>query len=266
MKGFYYLIQTYGEEYSVPPDDIDSIAGELSQAVRKLVMADLKLSGFDNIIYWDSEEIGGSELKRKIKDSIKNKKPDEIRGHINYLFSSNYAFENYYKYRIEIEDVDILLCKGTPKSVKSVYDMLEGYIGLNTIGTRIKFNFFKMQQQLQKFMKTIDISVEGKKDIGVDIDVDELLHGNQVIETLTENGITFNIEKSGDLPSDPNERKIIIDSMREDLNKLKNDGVIINYEINEFANKTNIKTYSKKLQDFSKVYDVNGFDFTRLND
>ena len=279
MKGFYYLIQTYGEQHILKKEEHDEIAGLLSQAVRKLVMADLNLKNQDFKAMWIGDYIEGGPLKSKIKESMDNLKTDDIAGHINYLFSSEYAIKNYYTYSVNVPGVNILYQKGAPKDENKVYDRLTRSrvvftptyefvkpIDTNPGRTRIRLFYKEIEKEIKQFMKKVTINVEGKKEVGLEEDKDIVLHGNQVMETVTENGITYNIEKSGDLPNDPDERKIMIDNMRSDLESLKSDGSIVNYTIDEYNQRTVVKIFSKKLQDFSKEYEVDGFDFTRLND
>lgn len=279
MKGFQYLIDEYGEVHTVKEDDIDRVAGLVSQAVRKLVMADLNLKNQDFKATWAGDYIEGGGLKRKIKESMEAVKPMEIAGHINYYFASEYAIKNYYNYTVDIEDVNVLYCKGMPKDTKSVYTRLitptlstsglsffSKPIDKNFGGGKIVFEYKKMRDEIQRFMKKVEVQVEGQKEVGTEEDVDVLLHGNQVMETLTENGITFNVEKSGDLPKDRSERKTMIDNMKSDLDGLKSDESIVNYSINEQANKTVVKIVSKKLEKFSKKYYTQSLDVTRLND
>jgi len=279
MKGFDDLIEEYGEVHFLKEEEHDEIAGLLSQAVRKYVMADLKLDGQDFNAMWAGDYIEGGPLKAKIKESMDALKPIDIIGHINYYFNSEYAIKNYYAYSVDVPGVNVLYEKGTLKSDKNIYNRLRTPrliftttyefiepIDLNAYGTRIVLLYKEIKKEIEAFMKEVKLSVEGQKEVGLEEDKDVLLHGNQVMETLTENGVTFDVEKSGDLPKDPDERKTMIDNMRSDLESLKSDESIVNYTINEYNQRTVVKIFSKKLQDFSEEYSVDGFDFTRLND
>jgi len=282
MKGFYYLIEEYGEEHILNEDEHEEIADLLSQAVLKFVMADLKLKNHNFNAMWSGETIETEGLKNKIKKSMDELKPFDIASHINYFFSSEFAMKNYYTYSVNVPGVNILYQKGTSKDGQdtSIYRRLtdvqsymsfSGFelvrpIGRDYTRTRIRLYYKLIRDEIKQFMKRVKVTVQGQKEVGLIEDVDILVHGNVVMETLTENGITFDVEKSGDLPKDINERKTMIDNMIVDLEKLKQDGDIVDYTINEGSSKTIIKTFSKKLEDFNKEYSVEDIDSSRLND
>lgn len=271
MKGFDDLRNEYGDRYTVNQDDRDKFAGYLTQAVKKMIKADLKLNNGMTAFYaGDDLNETSSPLKRKIKESIKNVEPFKIAEHINFYFHDPTAIQKIFKYEMNIQNVEILSCIGTATTEDKVYDLLtEGdrndrAISNNSSGSKIILDFKKIQRTLRQRLKSFEINVEGKKDIGLDVDVDELMHGNQVIETRTENGITYNIEKSGDLPEDNESRKQMIDDMIIDLEDKKTSGDIVDYSVNEMQKKTIVKVKFKKLEDYSKVFTVSSLNFDRL--
>lgn len=270
LRGFQYLIDNYGERYTVPKDSAvqDEVAGLLSQAVRKQAISNLELKNGDIAIYVGPEPDYGMALKSKIKSSLQNVDVDGIVGAIAYRFQNELEVRKF-KYDLDIPDVDILSCIGTFSGEYTLYDRLAKYtygrnqrpITKNSGGGKIILDFYKIRAEIQKYMKDFTVNVEGKKLIGTEYDEDILLHGNQIISTQTsEQGITYNIEKSGDLPSDPDQRRFMLDSIITDMDIKIISGEIQDYSIDEYSNKTIIRLYFKVLEDYSEKFEVSSLD------
>jgi hypothetical protein len=225
------LISTFGNSYAVS-GSYNTVASNIISACEDLLSSDLKAGG-KTFTFSGSHDFGGSisSLSSKLSEND----VVGVASVISYIFQSREATIEQLTYTVkesEFQDIIILSALGGFDGEDSLYEC-------------------------QNYVKKFKINVQGKKIEGEEYEEDILLHGNQVMATETSpEGITYNVEKSGDLPSDANAREEIMTERIQDLEDMVDSGEVVRYDIQEYSNKTVIKTYFKILSDYSDDFNV----------
>lgn len=254
------LISTFGNSYAVS-GSYNTVASNIISACEDLLSSDLKAGG-KTFTFSGSHDFGGSISSLSSKLSENN--AVGVASAISYIFQSREATIEQLTYTVkesEFQDIIILSALGGFDGEDSLYDELTSFTQINrpitSEGSNIILDFTRIRNKCQNYVKKFKINVQGKKIEGEEYEEDILLHGNQVMATETSpEGITYNVEKSGDLPSDANAREEIMTERIQDLEDMVDSGEVVRYDIQEYSNKTVIKTYFKILSDYSDDFNV----------
>lgn len=263
---FDYLINQYGQEYTLSSVDRRQVISErLIDACQDLLSRDLKAGG-KTFKFTGQHDF--SEFKPKLKSHFEDKDVIGAASELNYIFSSREKTIEQLTYDVipeEFEGTIINRAVALFDGNKSLYEELTSF-GLPTFSrsiynsgddNQITLNFEKIADKCRNYVKDFKINVFGKKVVGEEVVEEVLLHGNQILATETSpDGIIYNIEKSGDLPSDATVREEIMADRIQDLEDLVSSGEIIRYEIEELNNKTVVKTYFRILEDYEETFSV----------
>ena len=209
-----------------------------------------------------------SGFKPKLKNHFGEKDAAASAAELNYIFMGREKTIEQLEYDVipeEFEDIIIHKVVALFKDGgKSLYEELtSGYINTDkpiyklNPDSQVTLNFEKIAKKCQNHIENFEINVFGKEIVGEEFEEDVLLHGNQVLATETSpEGITYNVEKSGDLPSDAAAREEIMADRIQDLDEKVTKGAIVRYEIEEFNDRTVVKTYFRILEDYEKTFNV----------
>ena len=263
---FDYLIDQYGTSYVLDSADRRRIISErLIDACQDLLSRDLKAGGKT---FKFAGQHDFSEFKPKLKNHFGGKDVVATSSELAYIFQGRDKTVEQLTYEVipeEFEGIIIEKVIAISTSNKSLYNELTSF-GLPTFSrpiynsgndNQVTLDFEKIANKCRDLVKDFEINVFGKKVVGEEVEEEVLLHGNQVLATETSpEGITYNVEKSGDLPSDATAREEIMADRIQDLDDLVTDGVIIRYEIEEFNDRTVVKTYFRVLEDYDKTFNV----------
>lgn len=254
------LISTYGDSYAVT-ESYNSIASGIISACEDLLSSDLKAGG-KTFTFSGSHDFGDSIPA--LADKLSGNDVVGVASTLSYIFQSRKATIEQLTYTTkesEFQDIIVLSALGGYDDDKSLYDELTSFNSINrpisTNGSVIILDFTRIRNKCQNYVKKFKINVQGKKIEGEEYEEDVLLHGNQVMATETSpEGITYKVEKSGDLPSDAAAREEIMAERIQDLDAMVDSGEVVRYNVQEYSSKTVIKTYFKILSDYGKDFEV----------
>lgn len=262
---FDYLIDQYGSNYVLSSADRRQVISDrLIDACQDLLSRDLKAGG-KTFKFTGEHDL--SAFKPKLKNHFGEKDAAASASELNYIFAGREKTIEQLTYDVipeEFEGIIIEKVIALFDGNKSLYEELtSGYINTDkpifklSPDSQVTLNFEKIAKKCQNHVKDFKINVFGKEIVGEEFEEDVLLHGNQVLATETSpEGITYNVEKSGDLPSDAAAREEIMADRIQDLDEKVTEGVIVRYEIEEFNDRTVVKTYFRVLEDYEKTFDV----------
>jgi hypothetical protein len=263
---FDYLIDQYGTSYELnSADRRQVISDRLIDACQDLLSRDLKAGG-KTFRFTGEHDFSG--FKPKLKNHFGGKDVEGTAAELNYIFMGREKTIEQLTYEVIPEEFEgIIIHKVVAlfkEGGKSLYEELtSGSITTNrpiyklSANSQVTLNFEKVAKKCQNHIENFEINVFGKKIVGEEFEEDVLLHGNQVLATETSpEGVTYNVEKSGDLPSDAAAREDIMTERIQDLEDLVSSGEIIGYEIEEFSNRTVVKTRFRILEDYEKTFNV----------
>jgi hypothetical protein len=265
---FESLSSEYGNNYPISSYYRgNKVAGELIEACQNLLSSNLKAGG-KTFTFKGEHDFSAS--KNKLRTALwTDKSVVDIAAIISYLFQNSESTVEQLVYDVnenQFQNIIVLVALGTYDGNKNLYDRLTDFNQTSnkrpiTIsgGDRpeIILDFKRIEKRCEEFVKDFKINVQGKKIVGEEYEEEILLHGNQVMATETSpEGITYNVEKSGDLPSDASAREEIMASRIQDLEDLVESGTIVKYNIEKFSNKTVVKTYFRLLEDYQKEFNV----------
>ena len=254
------LIDTYGNSYTVS-QSYNTIASNIVSACEDLLSSNLK-AGNKTFTFSGSHDFG--DAISNLSDKLSDGDVVGVAGQIAYIFQNRKGTIEQLTYTVnpnDFENIIILSVRGGYDGNKNLYDRLTDFTQINrpitTSGSSIVLDFTRIRNRCQEYVEDFKINVQGQKIVGEEYEEEILLHGNQVMATETSpEGITYSVEKSGDLPSDASAREEIMASRIQDLEDLVESGVIVKYNIEEFSNKTVVKTYFRLLEDYQKEFNV----------
>jgi hypothetical protein len=254
------LINTYGNSYAVT-GSYNSIASKVISACEDLLSSDLKAGG-KTFTFAGSHDF--NESVSNLSSAFSTNDVVGVAATLSYIFSARQATVEQLTYTTkesEFQDIIVLSALGGYDGNKKLYDELTAFNSINrpvtTNGSKIVLDFTRIRNRCQDYVKDFKINVQGKKIEGEEYEEDILMHGNQVMATETSpEGITYKVEKSGDLPSDANAREEIMAERLQDLDAMVDSGEVVRYSIQEYSSRTVIKTYFKILSDYEKDFNV----------
>ena len=260
------LTNQYSENYVLNSDDRRRVISErLIDACQDLLSRDLKAGGKT---FKFAGEHDFSEFKEKLRGHFENNDAENSAYELNFIFSGRKKTIEQLVYDVTPGQFDdnIIVEKVIAgfNGSRPLYERLLEHtdptkrpIRKSGSNNQITFNFERLENRCKLHITDSVIYVYGKKIVGEEYEEEILLHGNQVMATETSpEGITYNVEKSGDLPSDASAREEIMTSRIQDLDDLVESGTIVKYNIEEFSNRTVIKTYFRLLEDYQEEFNV----------
>jgi hypothetical protein len=252
------LIDKYGETFSVS-SSYSQVANDIVSAcddlIKRVLVAEGKKFKF----------IGELEFSSSIESlavALRDANLVNCAASISPLFQSENAIKNFiYSYdNQDFENILVLSIRGLYNGDKNLYDELTSFSSSSrpiTINdSKIVINPKMIKEKCVNHIESFKINVNGKKIVGESYEEDILLHGNQILRTEVEDNITYNIEKSGDLPADKEARENMILKIIEKLNQQVSLGEVSRYEVVKQNRKTLIKTYFKELEDYNVEFNV----------
>lgn len=254
------LIDIYGNSYTVS-QSYNTVASNIISACEDLLSSNLK-AGNKTFTFSGSHDFGDSISS--LSDKLSNGDVVGVAAQIAYIFQNRKGTIEQLTYTVnsnDFENIIILSVRGGYDGNNNLYNRLTDFTQINrpitASGSSIVLDFTRIRNRCQEYVKDFKIDVQGQEIVGEEYEEEILLHGNQVMATeISPEGITYNVEKSGDLPSDASAREEIMTSRIQDLEDLVESGVIVKYNIEEFSNKTVVKTYFRKLEDYQKEFNV----------
>lgn len=262
------LTNQYGESYVLSSGDRRRVISErLIDACQDLLSRDLKADGKTFKFVGDHDF---SEFKEKLRSHFGSKDAEMSAAELNFIFSGRKKTIEQLTYDVIPEQFDNIVIEkviaGYSNESRRLYEMLLGLSNSNPAkrpirnsgsDNQVTFNFERLEKRCKQYVKDFVVYVYGKKITGEEYEEDILLHGNQVMATETSpEGITYTVEKSGDLPSDENAREEMLAERIQELDEMVESGEVARYEIEEFSNKTIIKTYFKVFEDYEAKFNV----------
>jgi len=263
------LTNQYGESYVLYSGDRRQVISErLIDACQDLLSRDLK-SGNGKIFKFTGEH-DFSEFKEKLRSHFGSKDAEMSAAELNFIFSGRKKTIEQLTYDVipdQFENIVIeKVIAGYDNENRTLYEMLLGLSNTNPNkrpirnsggNNQVTFNFERLETRCKQYVEDFSVYVYGKKIVGEEYEEDILLHGNQVMATETSpEGITYTVEKSGDLPSDENAREEMLAERIQELDEMIESGEVARYEIEGFSNKTIIKTYFKVLEDYEGKFNI----------
>lgn len=256
------LVSQYGEAYVLDSDARKNVISErLILACQDLLSRNLKAGG-KTFNFAGAHDFEDSIVK--LYNKFDSNDVVGVAATLSHIFQARKETVEQLTYSVnpsQFQNIEVLSAIGTYKGNKNLYDRLTDFNSVSrpitTTGTYIKLNFKKIKNRCEDFIKDFEINVQGKRVVGEEFEEDILMHGNQVLATETSpEGITYKVEKSGDLPSDQFLREEIMSDRIYELDDMVSSGEVIKYEINSFSNRTIIKTYFKVLEDYENTFNV----------
>ena len=256
------LIETYEESYIVTSSH-STVAENIILACEDLIARSLKTSNDKTFNFIG--EIENSGAKENLKNALSSGNVVSACSTIDPIFTSKKSAKNFIYEHIseEFNNIIVLSSIGLFKGSKKLYDELASFNKegskrpITSSGSNIIIRPKLIKEKCEDYIKSFKMSVNGKIIVGEYFEEDVLMHGNQVIGTATEGNITYNIEKSGDLPSDKHARDSILFTLIEGLDQRVDSGEVSKYEVIEGSGKTIIKTYFNELDDYNQELTVN---------
>jgi len=254
------LIDIYGNSHTVS-QSYNTVASNIISACEDLLSSNLK-AGNKTFTFSGSHDFGDSISS--LSDKLSNGDVVGVAAAIAYIFQNREGTIEKLTYDAnpnDFEDIIILSVRGGYDGNKNLYHRLTDFTQVNrpitTSGSSIVLDFTRIRNRCQEYVEDFKIDVQGQKIVGEEYEEEILLHGNQVMATETSpEGIPYNVEKSGDLPSDASAREEIMASRIQGLEEEVELGTIVKYNIEEFSNKTVIKTYFRLLEDYQEEFNV----------
>ena len=256
---FDQLVNEYGDTFTVS-SSYSQVANDIISACADLIKSSLIANGkrFNFI-----GEVDESSVSNNLRIALLDGNVVSCAASITPLFQSENAVKNFiYDYNEQdFDDILVLSVRGLYSGNKNLYDELTSFSSISrpiTVSdSKIVISPKKIKEKCVNYMEDFKIRIDGKKIVGESYEEDILLHGNQVLKTITEGNITYNIEKSGDLPSDENLREDMLLEIIESLDQQVSSGEVSRYEVMRYDNKTLVKTYFKELEEYNKEFSVN---------
>jgi len=265
---FASLSSGYGNNYPISSYYRgNKVAGELIEACQNLLSSNLKAGG-KTFTFKGEHDFSAS--KNKLRTALwTDKSVVDVAAIISYLFQNSESTVEQLVYDVnenQFQNIMVLSVIGTYDGNKNLYDRLTDFNEVpnkrpitRSGGDRpeIILDFKRIEKRCEEFITDFKVNVQGKKIVGQEYEEEKLYHGNQVMATETsEDGVTYNVEKSGDLPGDVETRKEILAQRRQDFDALIESGDIVKYTIDEYSQRTIIKTYFNVLEDYEKDFNV----------
>lgn len=254
------LINTYGDTYTVT-GSYDSVATNIVSACQDLLSSNLK-AGDKTFTFSGNHDFSGAVSG--LSDKISSGDVIGVASAISYLFQNRKETIAELTYSVKESDfqgIIVLSVRGGYNGNKNLYDRLTDFTQIkrpiSLSGSNIVFDFTKVKNRCEQYVESFKINVQGQRIVGEEYEEDVLLHGNQILATETSpEGITYNVEKSGDLPSDEAARQEMMITRIEDLEDLVSTGSVKRYSIDELTDRTIVKIYFNKLEDYDKSFNV----------